>query len=244
MPWTHFTRRYVLQFEGGYRYLDRCGEFMIQAEETLDLLPAEDVKPTGARLEKPEDGVTVTLDSSQLSVVQEFGDEMGESFIALCEPLTALASRHIEPRAVRSRAVRLLSFLPMGSLEEAMRFVLKIGSEHQTELGRALQMTPSHKKIDYVFTSGNLDVNVVLSATTFESVIVRRLAAGPRASERQKKRVDRVNLAADRLQLPAKHVAMLEVGATEFDPPSGDLPQFFARLKKLEDSVKKGLPEA
>ncbi len=243
MPWTHFTRRYVLQFEGGYRYLDHCGEFMIEAEETLDLLPAEDARPTGARLEKPEEGVTVTLDASQLTVVQEFGGEVDEPFVALCEPLAVLATKHIEPRAVRSRAFRLLSFLPMGSLDEAMRYVLRVGGEHQTELGRALQMTPSHKKIDYVFTSGNVDVNVVLSATTFESVTVRRLAAGVRASERQKKRIERVNLAADRLQLPTKYVAMLEIGATEYAPPSGELPGLFDRLKKLEMLAKEKLPE-
>ena len=234
MSWTHFARRYVLQFEGGYRYLDHCGEFMAEAEEALDLIPSEDAKPTGARLEKPEAGITVTLDANQLAAVQEFGGEADEPFVALCEPLAALAIKHIEPRALRSQMFRLLSFMPMGSVEEAMRYVLQVGNEHQTELGRALQMTPSHKKIDYVFTSGNVDVNVVLSATTFESVTERRLAAGVRASAWQKKRIERVNHAADRLQLPTKHVAMLEIGATEYDPPAGNLPELFGRLKKLE----------
>lgn len=243
MPWTHFTRRYVLQFEGGYRYLDHCGEFMLEAEETLDLIPTQEPKPTGARLERPEIGVTVTLDANQLMVVQEFSGSADEPFVDLSESISALATRHIEPRALRSRSFRLSSFLPMGTLEEAMHYVLSVGSEHQTGLGRVLQMSPGNKRIDYVFTSGNLDVNVVLSATTFESIVVRRLAAGVRASERQKKHVRRVNLGADRLQLPSQYAAMLEIAATEYEPPSGDLPQLFTRLQKLEVATKETLPK-
>lgn len=56
----------------GYRYLDRCGESMIQLEEALgpEWLP-EEMKPTGGKLKNQTRQMVAEFDSGQLSVTQE-----------------------------------------------------------------------------------------------------------------------------------------------------------------------------
>ena len=242
MSWSDFLRRYQLKFEGGYRYLDCCGAFMVEAEERLDLLPSETPKPTGARMEKPEHGVVVSLDASQLNVVEEMSGRGDEAFLTLALMVGELALRHVEPRAIASRIFRVSSFLPMETLEQAMRYTVEVDKQHQSEWAGKIGMSPSHKKIDYAFSSGSLDVNVVLSVTTFEAVTVQHLATGVRASERQKKRAERFNVRAEKLQVPAHHVVMLEVGITEFDPPADGAETLFEQLRKSDKLIKESLP--
>ena len=61
MTWQTFSLHFKQTYEGGYRYLDRCGEFMIEAVERLDFIPG-DIKPTGAKLEIPEKGIVANVD--------------------------------------------------------------------------------------------------------------------------------------------------------------------------------------
>ena len=52
MTWQTFSLHFKQTYEGGYRYLDRCGEFISEAVERLDFIP-EDAKPTAAKLRTP-----------------------------------------------------------------------------------------------------------------------------------------------------------------------------------------------
>lgn len=216
---------------------------MVEAEESFDLSPSEDSKPTGARMEKPEQGVVVTLDASQISVIEEMSGEEEQKFLKLAVGVGALAVARVQPRGLPSRMFRLASFLPVGSLDQAMRYTVEVNNQHQAELGSKIGMTPSHKKIDYIFSSGSLDVSVVLSATTFESVTVKRVASGIRASEWQKKRAERLNIRADKLQVPSQHAVMLEVGITEYDPPTEGAEALFERLRNVDKLIKENLPK-
>lgn len=243
MSWSDFHRRYQLRFEGGYRYLDCCGAFMLDAEETLDLLPSEEPKPTGARMEKPEQGVVVTLDASQLNIVEELSGQGDDVFLPMAVKVGELAVRHIEPRLVFNRMFRASSFLPTKTLEQALRYTVEVDRTHQSNWAEMIGMSASHKRIDYAFSSGSLDVNVVLSATTFEAVTLKRSAAGLRASEKQKRRAERFNIRAEKLQVPANHVVMLDVGITEFDPPAGGERALFEQLRRIDNLVKESLPK-
>ncbi|HEY5741609.1 MAG TPA: hypothetical protein VIS99_03630 [Terrimicrobiaceae bacterium] len=242
MSWVDFSRRYHLKLEGGYRYLDSCGAFMIEAEESLDLIPSEDTKPTGARMEKPEQGVIVTLDASQINVQEEMSGSGDEAFVSLALTVGDLALRHVEPRSVAARTFRLSSFLPADTVEQAMSYTVEVNKARLTEWADRIGMSPSHQKLDYVFSSGSLDVNVVLSVTTFENITVQRLATRPRASKWQQKRAERFNLRADNLHVPAHHVVMLEVGISEFDPPSEGGKALFEQLRKIDRLIKETLP--
>jgi len=100
MPWQTLSLHFKQTYEGGYRYFDNCGEFMIWAVEKLNVISSE-IKPTGAKMEIPERGVNATCDANSLVVVQELplaGDE--SYFVNLCKEFADLANFHFEPTKI------------------------------------------------------------------------------------------------------------------------------------------------
>ena len=85
--------------EGGFRYLDRCGEFILEAVARLNFVPGE-TKPSGAKLEIPELGLKATVDTTELNVVQEIPGEETKPFLKACVDLVALAHKHFTPTRV------------------------------------------------------------------------------------------------------------------------------------------------
>ena len=57
MSWQTLSFHFKQQYDGAFRYLDRCGEFMLAAVEQMNFLPG-DPKPIGAKLEIPERGLS------------------------------------------------------------------------------------------------------------------------------------------------------------------------------------------
>jgi hypothetical protein len=62
MAWETLSLHFKQQYDGAYRYLDRCGEFMLAAVEKMDFMPG-DTKPEGAKLEIPENGFSAAVDT-------------------------------------------------------------------------------------------------------------------------------------------------------------------------------------
>ncbi len=56
VPWQPFSFHFKQVYNEEYRYLDKCGEFMIQAIKKLDFVAGE-AQVIGAKLEKPELGI-------------------------------------------------------------------------------------------------------------------------------------------------------------------------------------------
>ncbi len=79
MTWQPLSLHFKQTYDGAYRYLDRCGEFILAAVEKMNFMPG-DPKPTGAKLDIPEHGLTATIDCLELAVVQELPDDKGEFF--------------------------------------------------------------------------------------------------------------------------------------------------------------------
>ncbi len=72
-------------------------------------------------------------------------------------------------------------------------------------------MVPAHKKIDCEFSSGSMDLHVLLHPVTFEKISITRHTANFKASSAQKQRVDRLNRFADRFSMHLSHAIMLEM---------------------------------
>src|SRR5437899_3145583 len=99
MTWQTLSLHFKQTFEGGFRYFDRCGEFMLEAVERLNCIPGE-IKPTGAKLEIPEHGLTAIVDATELAAAQEIpGDDAG-FFLKTCMELATLSHKHFAPRRV------------------------------------------------------------------------------------------------------------------------------------------------
>ena len=90
MNWQPYTLRFRKTFDEGYRYLDRCGEFMIAASRELKFLTS-DVNPSGARLVIPEEGIQASVDAHALELRQEIPLNDFAAFQKLSAAFAALA---------------------------------------------------------------------------------------------------------------------------------------------------------
>lgn len=96
MSWQSFSLHFRQHYEGGYRYLDKCGEFMLTAVEDCNFIAGE-IKPTGAKIEMPERSLVATVDTQELTVRQDLPDDKDDFFFHRCEELVALVQTHFKP---------------------------------------------------------------------------------------------------------------------------------------------------
>jgi hypothetical protein len=231
MTWQTFSLHFKQTYEGGYRYLDRCGEFINEAVERLDFIPG-DPKPTGAKLDIPEKGVVATVDSLELVLRQDLPEDNGEFFIETCEHLASLAVKHFSPKHIQKNGFAKKLYWPTSSSEAALKASLALGDKIHLDLAKLVGMVPTRKGWDCHFTSGSMDFHVAAQAVTFEKVTVHKHTADFQASPQQRRRVDRLNMNTERFLGDFSHALMLELDLLEFDPPEQSLQKHFAELKE------------
>lgn len=232
MSWRTLSLHFKQQYDGGYRYLDRCGEFMLDAVDRMGFMPG-DIKPTGAKLEIPEKGLSAGLDAVELVASQDMPGSDDEFFVRTCIGLAELANQHFQPKRIIRNGWACKSFWPFTNAEQLLAATLKFDGNEHAELGKLLGMIPAHKQLDFNFRSGSFDFHVHLHAVTFEKVSVSRHNPSFKASADQKQRVERLNRFADRINEPLSHAMLLELDLMEVDPPKSALEMQYAELGRM-----------
>ena len=240
MDWRLLTLMFRHRYEGGYRYLDACGAFILDAERQLDVVPV-DMKPAGAKLELPEKGILVSVDTMELRITQEtFIENDTSCFEKVCRVLVKLVEARFQPSFISSNTIARRSYVPKGTSNDAWSASLSMdkGGKMQGELGRALGVIPLFKDFSWGFSSGNRDVTVQVAPITFEKVKFQHQVAGHRETDRQKAIIHRRNHMMDnRPQIP-EHGLSLNVEMAEYDPPLESFDAHFRELTRYDELVK------
>ena len=237
MSWQTLSLHFKQQYDGAFRYLDRCGEFMLAAIDEMNFLPG-DPKPTGAKLEIPERGLTAGVDTLELAAAQEMPGNDGEFFLETCVGLASLVERHFQPKRITRNGFACKSFWPISNPDTLLQTSLQFGGDAHSELAKKLGMVPAHKRLDFNFTSGSMDSHVLLHPVTFEKVSVNRHNPSFRASTTQKEKVERLNKFTERFNIPLSHALMLEIDLVEIDPPQRSLEQHFKELNQHTEALR------
>ncbi len=216
MNWQTLSLHFKQTLEGGFRYLDRCGEFILEAVERLNFVPGE-TKPSGAKFEIPELGLKATVDTTELITVQEIPGEETDTFLKTCVDLVALVHKHFTPKRVVKNGFAAKYFVGFANAEAALQASLKFGDDYHQELGKVLGMVP----------------------VTFEKLASFRRAATFKASRDEKAQVERHNMSADRTDRIPGHAVMLELDLIEFDPPKDALEKHFQELLRLRSVLRR-----
>ena len=211
---------------------------MAEAEQELDCIPV-DARPTGAKLEIPEIGVSITADSREMVVTQEFPSNDGEGFLKIVEALVSLAEKHFRPASVQSNGFALESFLPMTSVSAGLKETLSFGGDFHVHLSRIVGMPPVFKALDYTFTSGKSELHVTATPATFEKRTVTKYTAPMHATALQRKQVERRNAKNGRSDLQTEHAVLLSADLIEFDPPLKGINEHFLKLLAIVEALKK-----
>src|SRR6266480_2399807 len=235
VPWQPFSFHFKQVYNEGYRYLDKCGEFMIQAIKKLDFVAGE-AQVIGAKLEKPELGINAAVNSNELTLTQEQPTDDKEFFEA-CEELSKLAIELFEPGQVWANGFAYRGYWPFTSPEAALKGSLSLGEKYQAELEKAFGMVASHKQLDYHFAAGSYELSVNIQPVTFERVAVARFNPVFRASPQRRKWIERLNKRADRVKAGVGHALMLLLDLVEHEPPAGSLSNHFGQLLKARSTA-------
>jgi hypothetical protein len=241
MAWRTLSLHFKQTYEGGYRYLDKCGEFMIAASQKLGYVPG-DAKPTGAKLEIPEKGLNATCDANELALFQEVPGEDHTFFINASRDTSNLALSFFKPLSVLKNGFALKEYWHFPELNDMFAASRNLGGNYQEEIGKAIGMVPSFKRLDTTFASGSKEFRVYLQPVTFERTVLSKYNANSQATKTEKDRIDRRNKFADHINknFVVSHALVLELDLTENNPPSeGSLEKHFSELEEKSEQLKK-----
>jgi hypothetical protein len=241
MAWQTLSLHFKQTYDGGYRYLDKCGEFMVDATQKLNFVAGEP-KPTGAKMEIPEKGISANCDANNLTIFQEVPDGDLSNFVSICSETSALALKHFEPLSILKNGFALKEYWAFSKSDEMFAAILNLGGNYQGEIAKVVGMVPEYKKLDFWFTSGSKEFHMVVQPTTFEKTLLSKHNVGAQANRLEKSRVDRRNQFAERINksFVVSHALLLELDLMENNPPSDfSLEKHFAELKQKSDELKK-----
>jgi len=237
--WQPLSFHFRHKYEQGYRYLDTCGEFMVRAELDFGFV-AGDAQPTGAKMDHPDHGTHLELDVNGLTMRQESPQDDGTAFLGSAIGISRLAGELVRPNRIYYSGFAAKHVMLFSSEEEVFAASLRFGAPYYNELADSLGMSPHMQELAYDFTSGSYEFQVGLKSVTFNSVKrdVRR-TYGFRATENQRRNIDRWNALEDSRNPPQGYALMLETDLREQNPPENALPQQFAALQKYVEVLKR-----
>ena len=102
--WNKYHHIFKQSYSGGYRYLDKCGEFLVVAENEYDFIPGE-IIPTGGKLSFPDAGIEINVNAKELQVVQEFPLDDGNIFWEKTMILLDLICKFFSPESIERNSV-------------------------------------------------------------------------------------------------------------------------------------------
>jgi hypothetical protein len=232
LAWTQFSLHFRQLYEGGYRYLDRCGQFIFTAESELGFIPLETL-PTGAKLEIPEDGITAEVDSNEIRILQELPTDGGERFASNCLELTTWANTIFEPRRISRNGIASKWVIPFATEEAAQEATLVLTEGLNPKLAELTNMIPSSVGFSQTFTSGSLEMIVAINVGAYHFT-KRSQTYSHRDSPEKRNNVLRQNMRVNRILGDFNHVLAIDIDLMEYDPPDSAVQSHFAEFKSRE----------
>jgi len=233
--WEEWHIQFEQVYDGGYRYLDVCGEFMAFVREALDFMPTT-VNPAGCEMEQPDASLRLNASAEGLSVAC-WEPLKYATFIGAAQIVADRAIELFQPFEVhQNRYVSRLVWRTQ-TLEQSNRLSTEFLNSHGQELAKYLNLNPTLQDTAWTFQSGTRELRcriypMALNVTASE----RRLpdAGTPRSRadflEKQEKRIQKVR--------PPSYGLGLEVYLIENDPVRGSpLEDGLSVLQKYRNSL-------
>jgi hypothetical protein len=237
MEWQTYTLHFRQLFTNGFRYLDHCGEFMLAAIETYDLMPG-DIKPTGANLTMPEKGIRAGVDSTHIEVYHETPID-AEFFLRLSTGLAELALQNFGPLKIETNLFAIQMLVPMSSEAATERAMLALGSfPDEPNLAKNLDMTLKTRQWHTDFESGSQRLRVSVRPVAFEAIRIHRYNPVLGATPSQTRRAKRLTAGAERVQSYAPYAVFLELSLTEKEPALSTEEKLFTMLMQKAEIAK------
>ncbi|MCF6175495.1 MAG: hypothetical protein L3J71_06995 [Victivallaceae bacterium] len=239
MNWNHYNHSFKQEYIRGYRYLDKYGEFLVEAERDFSFIPGE-VNPVGGNLSFPDTGTDIIVNGKELTITQEFADDKdGEIFLAQTKNIIGLVFKHFKPEIIERNTVVIASFIPFQSVEDVLKKSLKYYPDGQDAVGKLIGMPVSYKNLDFSFSAGSRECQIILKPISFTSKTIKELYPAFNATSSERKRLARQNKKATRIEKQLSYGLMLETILKEATPPENSEEDIFEECLKNHELCKK-----
>jgi hypothetical protein len=229
-----YTVKYT--YLAGYRYLDRCGEFMVRADRDFGFVPKENATPTGASLICPEKQMECNLNGDFLQVIQHHPKPDNKEIRSVSAEFAELAWDLIQPEAISLFGCAVNSFLPYPTEEAALKASLSLPGAD----GIDLDMPACETELKRRFRAGSRDLAIHVRPVSLRQQ--ETAAQLPRfdSTRAQRERLERLNR-ANRLSGGsfAAFGIYLSVDLREYEPGEIDLANQFRDLLRYQTELEK-----
>lgn len=211
---------------------------MVRAESEFGFV-AGDAQPTGAKMDHPDHGTHLELDSTGLTLSQEAPTDEGEAFLESVVSIAELSRDLVQPSHIYYAGFAAKHILPFSSEAEVFAASLGYGSTLHDQLADSLGITPLRQEISNAFTSGSYELQISLKSISFNQVrsdLQRGYGFNP--TDTHRRNVDRWNAREKSKNPPNGYALILEADLQERNPPEAALPHQFAELQKYVELLK------
>jgi hypothetical protein len=162
------------RFDGGYRFFDKCGEFVSALREELGFMLLN-VNLTGCDLESPDTSLRLRASADQLFVVSTEPEKQNE-FVRVADFASKTAIELFSPFVVEYNQLSLSSLQQAPSLQASFSRSINLLPTPIQDLSRELNLPALNQDFTLSFESGTLRVHVRMQpAVRNVSVSERRL---------------------------------------------------------------------
>lgn len=230
--WNLLSLHFRHQYERGYRYLDRCGEFMVAMEERFDFV-AQEALPSGAKMYQPDFALKLGLDTTGLVLSQDYPRDEGKDFLHHVLGVAQLANEFVQPGTIFYAGFAANHYWQCGTEELALAASLEFHPSGAEALADKLGMTPKNQTVSYLLESGSYDLQVDFMPISFNSV-KKETSRNPgfHSTDSQRRRTERFNALEESRNPPGGFALGLNVDLREWNPPQDGLEAQFAELRK------------
>jgi hypothetical protein len=159
--WEEWQIQFEEVYDGAYRYVDRCGEFMSAAREKFGFMPNA-INPSGCDMEAPDYGLHLRASSENLIILCSNPAHRAE-FIEASVYCSKKANELFEPFSVHhDRFISRQCKFPKTS-EESFKMSLECISHDINAFAKVLSMTPFVQDRAFTFQSGSQQIYVKLN---------------------------------------------------------------------------------
>jgi hypothetical protein len=222
------------RFDGGYRFFDKCGEFVSALREELGFMPLN-VNLTGCDLESPDTSLRVRASADQLLVVSTEPEKHNE-FVRVADFASKTAVQLFLPFVVEYNQLTLSSLQQAPSLRASFSRSINLLPTPIQELSEELNLPALNQDFTLPFESGTLRVHVRMQpAVRNVSVSERRLPVLGLPKAQAEHLLRREKKISGKVETPSYGVT-LDILVVESEPVTevsiGDLCETLVQYKK------------
>ena len=154
--WDEWQLQFEQVYDGAYRYLDRCGEFIAWIRQELGFMPAV-ANPMVCDMDQPDLGLKLLASSEALSLTS-WKPSDSKNFILAGEAASQKAVELFQPFSVHQNRVTSRSCSFTRTLAESYELSIGFLNKDGAELADMIEMTPLQHETAWTFQSGTRQV--------------------------------------------------------------------------------------